>query len=242
MATPAALGTESANAKLVAPPWHTAALVALFLLSALGGAYFQRQGRAHPETLQQHPNVVPLYLSLIAMEWGLFVYVWRAGLLRTGTKLRELIGGRWTNARDVLVDVAFALGLWGFWTLLDLAWVHWHGYAHAASIQTMLPQRALEILLWIPVSISAGVCEEFVFRGYFQKQFEAFTHSKETFVRVWLRDLSHRVRGVPGARSRLLDHLLRHPPPPHQLTRSSLSKISKEGHVLVAAISSRRSI
>lgn len=198
MATPVALGTESANAKLVAPLWHTVALVALFLLLALGGAYFQRQGRAHPEMLQQHPNVVPLYLSLIAMEWGLFVYVWRAGLLRTGTKLSELIGGRWTNAKDILVDVALALGLWGLWRLLDLAWVHWHGYAHAASIQTMLPQRALEILLWIPVSISAGVCEEFVFRGYFQKQFEAFTHSKwiALLLQALLFGVSHGYQGI----------------------------------------------
>src|SRR4029077_10738056 len=31
--------------------------------------------------------------------------------------------------------------------------------------------------LWIVVSISAGICEEIVFRGYFQHQFAAYTRS-----------------------------------------------------------------
>jgi hypothetical protein len=120
MATIALPSTESANSKLVAPPWHTALLVTLFLLMALGGAFFQRRVHTQPGMLQQHPEVVPLYLSLIAMEWGLFVYVWRAGLRRTGTKLSDLIGGRWTSAKDVLVDVGLALGLWAFWTLFSM--------------------------------------------------------------------------------------------------------------------------
>jgi CAAX protease family protein len=30
-------------------------------------------------------------------------------------------------------------------------------------------------VLWLALSASAGVCEEIVFRGYFQKQFHAFT-------------------------------------------------------------------
>jgi membrane protease YdiL (CAAX protease family) len=198
MATPAAPTIESANAKLVAPPWHTAALVALFLVLALSGAFFQRQTRTQPGMLQQHPNVVPLYLSLIAMEWGLFFFVWKGGLHRTGTKPSDLIGGRWTSARDVLVDAALALGLWGFWTLLETSWVRWFGSDRAAAIQTLLPRRALEILLWIAVSVSAGICEEFVFRGYFQKQFEAFTHSRwiALLLQSLLFGISHGYQGI----------------------------------------------
>ncbi|HEV3254691.1 MAG TPA: CPBP family intramembrane glutamic endopeptidase [Candidatus Acidoferrales bacterium] len=180
MATHAAPTIGPANAKLVAPRWHTAVLVTLFLALALGGAFFQRRARANPGTLQQHPQVALFYVSLIAMEWGLFVYVWRGGLRRTGTKLSEVIGGQWRNAKDVLVDAALAAALWGVWTFVQMAWVRWLGPEHAASIATLLPRRALEIVLWIGVSISAGICEEFAFRGYFQKQFEALTH------RVWV--------------------------------------------------------
>jgi membrane protease YdiL (CAAX protease family) len=154
--------------------------------------------------LEQHPHVVPLYLSLIAMEWGLFVWVWRGGLRRTGTKLSELIGGKWVNAKDVLVDGGLAFGLWAVWTLANMAWYRWLGPGHGASIQTYLPQRALEILLWIGVSVSAGFCEELVFRGYFQKQFEALTHSRwvAVFLQAVLFGISHGYQGI-GACARI---------------------------------------
>ena len=105
--------------------------------------FFQRHARAEPGMLQQHPQVVPLYISLIAMEWGLFVWVWRGGLRKTGTKLRELIGGKWSSAKDVLVDCGLALGLWAVWTLAELAWNRVFGVGHAASIQTFLPQARI---------------------------------------------------------------------------------------------------
>jgi membrane protease YdiL (CAAX protease family) len=198
MATLAAPSIEYANAKAVAPPWHTAALVMLFLVVALSGAFFQRQARTHSGMLQQHPNVVPLYLYAIAMEAGLFVYVWRGGLRRRGIKPSELIGGRWTSARDVLFDVALAVGLWGIWTVVETSWVRWLGPGHAKSIQTLLPRNTMEIVLWIGVSISAGICEEFVFRGYFQKQFEALTHRKwiALILQALLFGISHGYQGI----------------------------------------------
>jgi uncharacterized protein len=199
MATIAAERIElSPTQKLVAPWWHTALLIALFLGLAVGGAFFQRQTRLQPGMLEKHPNVVPLYVSLIAMEWGLLVWVWSGGLRRSGTKLSELIGGKWANAKDVLVDCGLAFGLWAVWTLANMAWYRWLGAGHATSIQTYLPQRALEILLWIGVSISAGFCEELVFRGYFQKQFETFTHSRWAglFLQAALFGISHGYQGI----------------------------------------------
>jgi hypothetical protein len=40
-----------------------------------------------------------------------------------------------------------------------------------ANITRMLPHNLTEILLWVFVSLSAGICEELTFRGYLQKQF-----------------------------------------------------------------------
>jgi membrane protease YdiL (CAAX protease family) len=197
MATIAAPRIESSSPKLIAPWWHTALLVALFLGMALSGAFFQRQARSEPGMLQQHPHVVPLYLSLIVLEWGLFAYV-RRGLCRTGMKLSELIGGRWTSLTDVLLDAGLALGLWATWTLVAATWDRWLGPGQAASINTLLPQRGVEILLWVGVSISAGICEELVFRGYFQKQFEIFTHSRwaALFLQAVLFGISHGYQGI----------------------------------------------
>jgi uncharacterized protein len=192
---------ESANLKPVAPAWHTALLAALFLGFAVSGALFQRHSQSAPGMMQAHPNAIPLYLSLIAMEWGLFLYVWKGGLRRTGTKVSEIIGGRWGSAKDVFVDAGLALGIWAVWMLIEKGWDRWLGAGHAASIQTYLPQRAIEIFLWIGVSISAGICEEFVFRGYFQKQFEAYTHTKwlALILQAVLFGVSHGYQGVQAS-------------------------------------------
>jgi uncharacterized protein len=191
-------GMKSSSPKLVAPRWHTVLFVALFLALTLGGALFQREARSKPGRLLQHPQVVPLYLSLIAMEWGLFFYVWKGGLRRSGTKLRELVGGRWRSPKDVAIDASLALGLWTVWMIVEKGWDRWFGPAHAASIRAFLPQRAVEILLWVGVSVSAGICEEVVFRGYFQRQFEVFTRSKwiALFLQAALFGISHGYQGV----------------------------------------------
>ncbi|MFZ0959142.1 MAG: CPBP family intramembrane glutamic endopeptidase [Candidatus Sulfotelmatobacter sp.] len=188
--------------RLVAPRLHTVLFVILFLVLTFAGAFFQREARSQPGRLLQHPNVVPLYLSLIAMEWGLFYYVW-AGLHRTATKLGELIGGGsigggWRSPKNVAVDVGLAVGLWTAWMIVERGWNHAFGAGHAASIQTFLPRRGTEILLWIAVSVSAGICEELVFRGYFQRQFEGFTGSKwiALCLQAALFGISHGYQGV----------------------------------------------
>src|ERR1700723_1144585 len=100
--------------------------------------------------------------------------------------------------KDVFVDFGLAAGLLAVWMLIEKGWVGLLGAGQAASIQTYLPQRAMEILLWISVSISAGICEEFVFRGYFQKQFEAYTHTKwlALILQSVLFGVSHGYQGV----------------------------------------------
>jgi membrane protease YdiL (CAAX protease family) len=193
-----ATAINSSSPKLVAPRLHTVLFIALFLTLTLGGAFFQREARSQPGRTLQHPNVVPLYLSLIAMEWGLFFYVWKGGLRRSGTQLRDLIGGRWQSLRDIAIDATLALGLWTVWMIVEKGWEHWLGPQHGASIQTFLPRRGAEILLWVGVSVSAGICEEVVFRGYFQRQFEVFTRSKwiALFLQAALFGISHGYQGA----------------------------------------------
>jgi uncharacterized protein len=72
------------------------------------------------------------------------------------------------------------------------------GPAHAASIETLLPQQVVEIVLWIALSISAGICEELVFRGYLQRQFHAYTHSRwvALFLQAMLCGISHSYQGT----------------------------------------------
>jgi membrane protease YdiL (CAAX protease family) len=43
------------------------------------------------------------------------------------------------------------------------------GPQHVASVDTLLPLGLVESMLWVAVSISAGICEELTFRGYLQR-------------------------------------------------------------------------
>jgi len=181
---------------LVAPVWHTVLLVSIFLGITIAGVLFQRNAQSSTGALQQHPNVVPLYLSLIAVEWLLVYGVW-AGIRSRGVHLVDLIGGRWHRARNILIDIVLAIAVWVLWLGIQ-AGVSRMVPSHAKFVSTLLPQNALEVLLWIATSLSAGFCEEVAFRGYFQKQFEAMTGSSAAGVTLQaiLFGISHGYQGL----------------------------------------------
>jgi len=113
---------------------------------------------------------------MIGLEWGLVWYVW-GGIHDKGHRLLDLVGGRWSDWKNAAVDLTIALPFWILWEA-TARWVQFGlGENHAKTVQGLLPQTWLEIVLWIALSASAGVCEEIVFRGYFQKQFRAITGS-----------------------------------------------------------------
>ena len=157
----------------VAPWRHTVILIVVFTAVAVAGAI--SQGHIQGGAAARHPDAVPLYGSLILMEWGLVAYVWRGGLRRSGTSLRAVIGGRSRGVRDIAVDLALAVVLWGGWTLLDHAWDRWLGAAPGSTVEHLRPHGGVEAALWIALSMSAGFAEELVFRGYFLRQFAALT-------------------------------------------------------------------
>jgi membrane protease YdiL (CAAX protease family) len=47
-------------------------------------------------------------------------------------------------------------------------------------VSQVAPASVSELALWLALAISAGICEELIFRGYLQQQFAAITR------RVWL--------------------------------------------------------
>jgi hypothetical protein len=181
----------------VAPWWHTALLAALFLGLAAAGALFQKAAVAHPGVAEP-AHVIPVYLSLLLAEWGLVLYVWRGGLRKSGTTLRELVGGRWASWRDVARDAGLALVLGAGARLVMSAMERLLGHGHAASIGGFLPRHAAEVALWVLLSLTAGFVEELVFRGYFQRQFEAWTRSRwvALVLQSALFGVSHGYQGV----------------------------------------------
>ena len=45
-------------------------------------------------------------------------------------------------------------------------WERWTGSDHASSVARLKPHGIAESVLWVLLSISAGISEELVFRGY----------------------------------------------------------------------------
>jgi membrane protease YdiL (CAAX protease family) len=113
-------------------------------------------------------------VTALLLDWALFYYVW-AFASRHGTRLREIVGGRWASAVDVLRDFAIAVPFWVVWHLTAVPVHRLFGPHTAKSVDVLLPESAGEIAVWILVCLKAGFCEEAVFRGYLQQQFRAMT-------------------------------------------------------------------
>ena len=160
---------------LVAPVWHTAVLVVILFAIAAYGAYGQAPSHVRNHLVEHRGSALPLYLSLIAAEWGLFRFVVMGGLRRTNTSLRDLLGTRWKGWRDVTRDVAIALLAWAGWSVAERLASRFLGPDSAKGIATLLPQSAAEVVAWVFLSLSAGFCEEVVFRGYLQRQLHALS-------------------------------------------------------------------
>jgi len=115
------------------------------------------------------------YISVMAFEWIMVAFVWW-GVSRQGIGMSDLVGGRWMRLREVFRDLGIALGFLfiGNITLQGLAYVL---RAQNPVLRNLLPRTHAEVILWIVLSLTAGICEEILFRGYLQRQFSALTHS-----------------------------------------------------------------
>ena len=173
----AVVAPPSAGRRLIAPLWHTAVLIAVLLGLAAYGAYAQRHAPAGPQLVERRGSAAPMYLSILVAEWALLRFVVAGGLKRTGTRFRDLLGERWSSWKDVARDVVIALVAWGVWGLVEWAVSQRLGADTAKDIGSLLPRGPLEVTVWIGLSLTAGFCEESIFRGYLQTQFRALTGS-----------------------------------------------------------------
>ncbi|MGA9392272.1 MAG: CPBP family intramembrane glutamic endopeptidase [Candidatus Sulfotelmatobacter sp.] len=174
MASIAEPSTRRPKPSLAAPLWHTLGL--LIILLAISAGLYRMQSRGPAAGEQHHANVV-LYVSVIVAEWTLSFYIWLGGLSPAATRLRDLVGGRWDNLKAVLLDIAVAAAFWIVWTALAIGMNFVLGPSHTESLGFLNPRGVVEVTLWVMMSMTAGFCEELVYRGYLQKQFLALTGS-----------------------------------------------------------------
>ena len=156
----------------VASALHTLVLLTI-LLGGAGLMYFS----AGKLRTAGHPNRAALYLSTAIWEWLLTAYVlW--GVRRHGTSLNEVTGTKWRSFPDFARDFGIAVAFW-FVALMVLGAtaVALHFRGTKESVGFLAPRGLAQIALWIVVCVTAGFCEETIFRGYLQKQFIAWSGS-----------------------------------------------------------------
>jgi membrane protease YdiL (CAAX protease family) len=160
--------TASSSRRLVAPVWHTTAIVLFFVGVSIAGAMFkQSTGMTRPA-----PAHGPLYISLIGAEIVLLLFV-RLGLRKGRTPVSEILGRMDPSLTGWVRDAAIAALAWGLWIGIAIMGSR---FTHSSpDISGLLPHGLLDGVLWIAVSASAAIAEELAFRGYLLRQFQAMT-------------------------------------------------------------------
>jgi len=203
---------SAAGRKLLAPVWHTIFMVLLMLGYSAFSAWLASQAITKSTSITETGRVLQ-YVATIALEFFLLFLVW-IGLRLYGTKIRDVIGGRWNSFEDVLLDVAIAFGFLvvAYSTVLGLSFAL--GLAKPSQMdQTkklasmLAPHTWYALLVFVLLSMIAGFVEEIIFRGYLQRQLTIL--SGKTYVGLVLSALvfggGH---GYEGTRRMLLIFIL----------------------------------
>ena len=161
-------GKELQRENLLASPWHT-----VFVLLVLGLYAYWATIRAARAQAGLGPSRPVMYLRTIFFEL-LFLGIVLAGVKLRGASLRSVLGRRWKSAGQVFLDLGLGVALlFSSTVLVSILGGHQNAEAANQSIRFLLPQSPMEMGLWMLLSITAGICEEAIYRGYLQRQLGA---------------------------------------------------------------------
>lgn len=188
---------------VVAPFWHTAALIALIVAVAVTGTILHHSGARETGATAANPSgatsrVMTAYLPAIVVQIGLAWYVCRVG--RPRNALVPLLGKGWNDVHRALVDLALALLACGVIVGTAVSAAHFFDAERASSATVFLPVTPGERFAWFFVAAMVGFCEEVVYRGYLQTQLAAFTSSGAIAVtgQALLFGIAHADQGASG--------------------------------------------
>ncbi len=159
---------ESGRYGRIASPVHTILVLVALGAWAVWGKFLADQMRA-----AVNPDRVKLYASTLGFELLMFALV-ILGVRLHGSSLSVVLGDRWQSVRQVLRDIGIAAAFWiASGLLLVLLSKLLRADGMGRNMQFLLPQGRMQMAMWIALSITAGICEETIFRGYLQRQFIA---------------------------------------------------------------------
>lgn len=186
--------TTTAAERPIAPAWHTIVLIAGIALLSFEGAR-QLSGTAGGAA---HESRLFTYASTIFSEVLMLAWVYLGMRLRK-VPFRTLFGDLSGGIRSFFLDLGIAGLFWIgsvmvlgtiniTWFVIEAAVHHRsffgpHGKPMPANpsqqhllhtLGSLAPSNGREVLAWAVVCAMAGLIEELVFRGYFQRQFTAW--------------------------------------------------------------------
>ena len=159
-----------ARTRPVAPWWHTALIAAIIVgVSAFSGINAHNLPVIHGARIRQYLLTIVWELALALLTlWGIHI---------RRTPLRQLLGTRRNAAREWAFDLAIAIIFWILAMLLLGALSFLLRFLHLMPAQKVVaaiaPQTIPQAIVWLVLCITAGIVEEFVFRGYLLQQFSS---------------------------------------------------------------------
>lgn len=152
--------------RAIAPAWHTVLLILVLIGFSLLGAHSGQR-------MMRHGRIVP-YAFTTAFEWLVVAFIaW--GVKRRGLRLADILGDFSPRPAAILRDVGIAAGFLLVSQVVLGVIGHLLKSAPNQAIRALMPQNPLEMVAWVGLSLTAGICEEIMFRGYFLRQFSAWT-------------------------------------------------------------------
>lgn len=148
------------------PVWHTAVLLAIIaVLTLLGARQPFPTGAGHR---------LSGYLLAAAFEWAMFGWI-VFGCRIKGASLLTLMGEFSARWRTIFRDIGIAIGYLVAANIVLSILGRFITSKPDQAVKNLLPHTTLEQVAFVGVAITAGFCEELIFRGYLQRQFTAWT-------------------------------------------------------------------
>jgi CAAX protease family protein len=173
----------------VASTLHTIVLLfALFAISIWGAIRSPISG--WPAILAGPHARLLLYARILVLQCFWVVYVW-LGIRHSAISIRALIDdSKWTALRWLRYLAIGAAGWIAYLAIgAGLSKFFHPNPAALLGLQSMFPHSPMERMMWAAFAVTAGVCEEVVYRGYLLRQFRALTGN--TFAAVVLQALCY---------------------------------------------------
>jgi uncharacterized protein len=178
----------------IASPLHT-----FLVLAALAGMAFRTMISLGKLGAEANVDRVQLYERTMLFQLLLFGLV-LVGVWLSGSPLATVLGDRWRSVGEVLRDAGIGVAFL-FVSVMVGAILRGHGGGSDRAVQFLFPHGDAEIALWILLSVTAGICEEAIYRGYLQRQFMALTKNAPIgiFLSAAAFGMSHAYQGFGHA-------------------------------------------